>query len=56
MRGVTDKGLEDALDIKKRLTKSYGMGRITEKDYNRLLNKVNNVINELQQIDEETPH
>ena len=56
MRGVTDKGLEQALEIKKRLAKSYGMDRVGEEDYKRVLNKVNNVINELQQIDEETPH
>jgi len=53
MRGVTDKGLEQALEIKKRLIKSNAMGRISDEDYKRLRNKTENLITDLEETEEE---
>ena len=40
MKGLKTKGLEEIDNLKNRVTKLYGMRRISEEDFQRLHNKV----------------
>jgi len=53
MRGVKDKGLEELKDFKNRLTRSHGLERINKQDFQRLYEKINDLIEDVEGIDEE---
>jgi len=52
MLSVKEKGLEELQDFKNRLARTYGMDKISKKDFEKADKKVNELIEIVKKIDE----
>lgn len=52
VKPVKDKGLEELMNFKSRLAKSYGMRRIVQDDFDRIHGKIIDLIEEVKELEE----
>lgn len=53
MKAIKDRGKEELLAFKNRVARAYGQSKISREDFSTLINKVEDLLEEVKNLDEQ---